>query len=458
MIQFFKQKIWLIVIVAFSLRLLMGIVAYNSGDGYKALMRPDSNSYIEPAKSLAKNGKFNVSIETDMPETNRPIGYPLFLAFFLKIHTSFAIPIIFSCILSSLICFIIYRSALLFNKKNAGLIAAILYAFNLTSFVNAPLLCSDTLFAFLAAVQFYFFIRFYIQKKISNLWISIFFNSIATLVRPTGLFWIVPCVFLCLIFKHKTYRDRFFGAIVCIIIFLSVIFPWMVRNNSVGAGYTLSSINSAGLYYFVTASLVSIVTNESATTLREKWRQKAKKEFDSNTEKYKTIKAKTNYEIKEAKRYIFKYPWLFIKLYIQPLNLVPDIPTFFEFLGFTKTGRGTLDILTRKGIMSAIKHYFGEKTWLLFTIIPLLFVVFISYFVCVFQLIKWIKQKQFFLLWTFLAFVVYYPFLTGPIIMPRYHLPSLPMIVLMAGCMIENMIKRHRKNVASELTEFSKKI
>jgi hypothetical protein len=51
-------------------------------------------------------------------------------------------------------------------------------------------------------------------------------------------------------------------------------------------------------------------------------------------------------------------------------------------------------------------------------------------------MVIWLRDKQFFLVFFFLAFVEYYLFLPGPITVPRYQMPALPLIVVMGalGC------------------------
>ncbi|MBU1600215.1 hypothetical protein KKG61_08980, partial [bacterium] len=144
----------------------------------------------------------------------------------------------------------------------------------------------------------------------------------------------------------------------------------------------------------------------------------------------------------KAKAVILKYPLTYLKLHFQPWTLLPDVTTFFELLGLTQTGRGTLDILTRKGLICATKHYFGEKIWLLFLALPLLFIVFVTYLGCVAQLCLWVVQKNWFLFFFFLAFVGYYLVLPGPITMPRYQLPALPLMTIMSGMAIMALYKR----------------
>ncbi|MBU2461701.1 hypothetical protein KKH65_02360, partial [bacterium] len=301
---------------------------------------------------------------------------------------------------------------------------------------------SDTISLFFLAACFYFFTRFYFKKRLTDLWFSVGFAGISTLIRPTGLFWIAPCLFLVLIFTQKTLTKRLIGMLGCIVIFFGMLFPWMLRNQQVGAGFRLDTNIGNTLYYYNCAATVSVVTGESAEKIRQRWRAETEKEFSLNGERYPDENSQVNYKLAKAKAVISKYPLTYLKLHLQPWTLLPDVTTFFELLGLTQTGRGTLDILTRKGLICATKHYFGEKIWLLFLALPLLFIVFLTYLGCAIQLCLWVVQKNWFLFFFFLAFVGYYLVLPGPITMPRYQLPALPLMTIMSGMAIMALYKR----------------
>ena len=158
--------------------------------------------------------------------------------------------------------------------------------------------------------------------------------------------------------------------------------------------------------------------------------------FKSSPEKYNTEAERVGYEKNELKRLIFKYPFTYSLLCISPWVLLPDLPTFCQDLKITTTGRGTFDIINTKGIITATKYYFKGKMWVFAITAPLLIIVLITYIACFLQFIKWVFQKQWFLIFTALAFIEYYLFLPGPITMPRYQLPALPMMCVMAAMFI----------------------
>jgi hypothetical protein len=111
-------------------------------------------------------------------------------------------------------------------------------------------------------------------------------------------------------------------------------------------------------------------------------------------------------------------------------------------MGLTSSGRGTFDVLNRQGIIAAVKHYFNGRIWPVFAVFPLLAIVGITYLACGIELLKWLWQRQWFMIFVFLAFVEYYFFMPGPITMPRYQLPALPLMCIMAAVIIITIVKK----------------
>jgi hypothetical protein len=64
---------------------------------------------------------------------------------------------------------------------------------------------------------------------------------------------------------------------------------------------------------------------------------------------------------------------------------------------------------------------------------------------CALQLCRWLLARQWFLGFFFLAFVVYYLLLPGPIVMPRYQLPALPLMTVMAAIFWLDLWQRYKR-------------
>ena len=407
-----------------------------------AFFRPDTPSYVQPALALLEEGRYVGAPGETEPYTLRGPGYPAFLALVFGIlGKGLHLPVLLFCVLGALTCVPVYRVGCWFGGTAGGTVAALLLALNLTSIAHAPFYLSDTLFALVTAWMLYFFARFYFHRRLPDLWLAVFLDAAGTLIRPTGLLWIVPCLFLVLVFRSLSVRQRLLGAAGCLLIFAAVLTPWMYRNSLAGGGFRLDTNVGNTLYYHNCAALVSVVTGIPRLTLRDRWIREAEAEFAAHPDRYPDEDARTGYKLARARELIAAHRWTYLRLHFNPTILLPDAPAFYELLGLTQAGRGTLDILHRHGILAAVRHYFGDRTWLLLPLLPALAVAGATYLGCLIQLGGWVRRREWFLGCIFLAFVAYYLVLPGPVVMPRYHLPALPLMCVMAGAVWARMLE-----------------
>ncbi len=410
-----------------------------------AFFRPDTPSYLQPALALLEEGRYVGAPGETEPYTLRGPGYPAFLALvFGLLGKGLQLPVVLFCGLGALTCVPVFRVGCWFGGPLAGTLAALLLALNLTSIAHAPFYLSDTLFALVTAWMLYFFARFYFHGRLADLWLAILLDAAGTLIRPTGLLWIVPCLFLVLVFQGLSVRRRLLGAAGCVLIFAAVLTPWMYRNSLAGGGFRLDTNLGNTLYYHNCAALMSVVAGVPRVTLRQRWTGQAEAEFAAHPARYADEDARTRYKLEKAWQLIAAHKWTYLSLHFNPAILLPDAPAFYEHLGLTQAGRGTLDILHRRGVLAAVRHYFGDRTWLLLPLLPALAVVGVTYLGCLMQLGRWLRRGEWFLGFFFLAFAAYYLVLPGPVVMPRYHLPALPLMCVMAAAVWARVLERRQ--------------
>ena len=91
--------------------------------------------------------------------------------------------------------------------------------------------------------------------------------------------------------------------------------------------------------------------------------------------------------------------------------------------------------MQKEGLFAAVNHYFGGKLWVLLPVVPLLGITLATYLLAAWKLIDWVVhlRRNWYWIFLFLAFVEYYFFLPGPIVAPRYQIPALPFLAIMAA-------------------------
>jgi 4-amino-4-deoxy-L-arabinose transferase-like glycosyltransferase len=435
----------ILVLAALIIRVAVALPGLDKAPGH--FCRPDSAGYIQPALALAEDGGFYGCPGSKFPNASRAPGFSVFLAvFFYFFGENYVIPVLAMCMVGALICVPVYLTGKLFGGHLAGMIAAGFVALNITAAAMSPMYLSDSFFTFFIAWQLYFFSLFYVRKDLRWCYPGVILAALSALIRPISLLWYIPAVFLILIVPGIKFKKKIITALACAAVFWAVIFPWMLRNSYAGAGLCIDT-NTGAMYHQNGAMLISAVKGTSYEAEKQLILKELEHEF-ADTVKYPDEKSRVDYRLEKLKELVMQHPFTYLRLHFNPQVMLPDAPTFFELLGFTQSDRGTLDVMHRFGIFAAVNHYFAGKLWLLVLLIPALIIVFCCYAGCLVQLGVWLLEKKIFLIFFFLAFVEYYLLLPGPITVPRYHLPTIPLIAVMGatGCiLIIRKLKAFRK-------------
>ena len=430
-----KHAIWLVLSAALLLRLIPAICALSDAE---RLVRPDSAGYLAPAYSMAESASYNT--------TRRPPGYPLLAAVVFVFGGDAAALAIIQVIISSVTCLPVYLAAKEYGGKICGSIAAWLLALNITAIANAPLLLSDTLFAFFAAWQLYLFLKYCKNNQLKTLLYGVLIAACAVLIRPINqLLILVLCV---LIFCRTTlpWKKRLLHALGSFLIFAAVITPWMWRNYAAGADFDIDS-NTGAMRHQNGAMLMAKVNGTDFESEKQKLLASEAAAF-ADTEKFPDERSKEKWRKREFRNMVMKYPATYFFQHLDIRVLLPDAPTLLEDFGITSSDRGTMGVLKKDGIFAAIKHYFGENWfWYLLFILPMLIPVAILYLAAGWQLFRDLRQFKscWFELLLLLGFAEYYLFLPGSITAPRYQLPALPLLCTFAAIALSNFLIR--KNV-----------
>lgn len=423
----------LIFVFALGIRLLCAIPGMS--EPQKLLFRPDSWQYYNATLAILQDGAYNTAPGSGVPAVVRVPGYPAYLAFLLYISwNSLAFCVIVSCLISAVIGVVIFYTGDYFGSWRVGALASLLFALNITSIAVGPMFLSDNLFTLLVALQIYFFFRYYFSKVSFYLLAAIAFASLGALVRPLNMLWIAPCVFLILI-GHLPLRKKISTSVFAVLIFVAILGPWVVRNKLCGAGWRLDAI-SGNTVFHNGAVLQSKLTGEDQGVVRARLFSEAEAEFSAHPERYKNEDAKISWCEKRFTAMVKEHPFVYFSLHFRPYILFPDAPSLLQNLGLTVGERGTFDVLSRHGVLAAVKHYFNGNYWPLFIVAPFLAWAFFTYFAAGAFLFKELWRKNFFIILCFLAFVEFYLFVPGPINMPRYHLPALPLLCIFASLFI----------------------
>ena len=415
--------------------------------------RPDSASYLAPAFSLAETGEYRGP--DGSVTAHRTPGFPAFLG----VLTTFGVRptceaetiwiSVFLLVLGALTVFPIYCACRYVSSRTCSALAALLFALNPTAIAHAPLLLSDTFFTLIVAFVLFFFVSFAfgVKKDPFYYFSAVFLAAIAALIRPINLFFFVPLIVAMLLIDPLSLRKKLFYSAVTCLIFFVILFPWIARNHAIGAGWRLDA-SSASTMVHNAAAVESVVTQNSGEELRHRYEETFKLEFESEPFKYRIAGARMDHIESEMTDKILEHPFLYAYLTLRPWVFLPDVPTLLENQGVTQTERGTFDVLNREGIFAAVRHYFDGNGGALAATIPLLLTVLVLYLAAAAGWIAMIRKKQWLMAFLLIGFGLYYTLLTGPVQMPRYQLPVLPVLAFFAAIALQTAFERFRKEKA----------
>ena len=420
-----------------TLLLRMGVACFANYGEIKTV-RPDTAGYFAPARSLAANGSYD--------GTRRPPGFPVVAAAVFKCGGGERFLSFLLAGISAFAVLAVARAGFLCGGLPAALLAGVLYALNPTLLGNAPLLLTDSWAGVFVALQYWFFLEFYRNRKWQWLYGCAAVAAWGALIRPVNSLFILPLLFLLAVMPELKWRKKLLHGAGCAVLFLAIIVPWMFRNVAGGAGFTIDT-NTGAMYHQNGAMLLGEVSGRGYEF--EKQRIIAEQnELFADTIRFPDEKSREQYRISQYRKLVMAHFPLWLKQQFNYQILLPDLPALTECLGVSSSDRGTMAVLKEQGIVAAVRHYFGEKwLWIILALLPLIAVAFLTYAGCFLYLaravIDW--RRSWVEIFIFAAFVYYYLFLPGAIVAPRYQIPALPCLTVSAALALLRVWRKFRK-------------
>lgn len=430
----FNRILSLVVLAALLIRIGCALpVLLGGGEG---LTRIDSGTYLNPADALLSDGVYLTGPGSGVPMTRRPPGYSVLLAavFALFGRNLFAASAL-NCLLSSLTCYPAGLCGKLLGGRRAGYLAAGFFALDLTSLAQAPLLLADSALGLCCAWAVYYALKSRRERTLLPFGMSCLFLALGSWFKPVNVPILIGGMPLLAVlffgFRRKTLLAWAMNAAV----FLLLIFPWMIRNYRCGAEFDMDS-NRGEMLFHSGAAILGAVTGEDTATLRDRMAHETCAYLDAHGKLYPDTRSRNAYCHKKYLELIRKYPGAFLRTHLPQWEmLLPDLPTFLENNRLTVTGRGTLDIMRKDGVFAALKNYLDGRFRLLIPALPFLLVTGLLYLGAGMMMLIWLRRwkTQWLMLILFGIFAFFYLFAGGPVTMPRYQIPALPLLCGMAG-------------------------
>jgi len=236
---------------AVSLRAAVPLLCFALNRDPAIFHLPDTGDYLLTARQLLA-GRF--SLDGVTPELFRTPGYPLLLVPGVALGEAAAVTILLQILLSVATVYLVYRaSQLLFQNRQAALLASLLYALELQSIVFCSALLSETLFTACLTLFVCFLLAYFQSGRVRPVLTAALALTASIYVRPVA--YLLPlAVFVLLLARGAPGRARASRRAVPAAAFVALcaalLVPWHARNLRV-AGYPgFSTAFEQSLYYY----------------------------------------------------------------------------------------------------------------------------------------------------------------------------------------------------------------
>lgn len=412
----------IVVVIAFVLRLLMGIPLLNNPE---RMLQNDSPSYLKVATNLhAGNGYSNCPTAPFHKDVLRTPTYPALISTAKVISDDNRFIFLIQIFLDLFTLLLIFRiGESLFDKK-AGLAACFFYALSIISVVMCAQVLAETSFVFLCVLSFYLLIirRYYVAGGLVL--------GLSVLCKPIGLY---------LIFLYSLYfiwnKVSWKQMLATVVSFAVLVGGWMYRNQQITGTATISSISAYSLFAYNANMVVGYQTGRNESDLREERIQEvyeiAKGELADYSGEYDYIKLFDEKGKEIIKNNLGLYTSLHLKNSVT--SLLPGVHYVLELFGQTQGQKGTMNILRRDGVISAAKYYFNGKWGSLVVLLPWIGVWIGMVIAATLGSIKLLVSKNWKLVILLLLPGLYFLFISGPSAEPRFGALFAPYFCLLGG-------------------------
>jgi hypothetical protein len=300
--------------------------------GTQVMTQGDTSSYLGPGLNLMQHGSFT---SAGAPELDRTPGYPIFAMLTGMASGNVLLTCTIQIVLSLVSLLLIAKIAdRVFPNRNAGAIAAWLYAVEPLSMVSTVRVMPETLFVFLLLVVIERVFVFQQTHRLSILALAGAFLAVATYVRPVS-YYLGFALAIGIAFTAPRQRGfRWKAPIVFLLTFVPSLALWQTRNY-VETGYSgFSSIVEQNLYYFqsaeISAELEHISLVEEQTRLG--YTDEASYFTKHPEQRAWPVSRRLHFMREQSVQILRVHPALYLKSHIRGVGVVAFTPCATELL------------------------------------------------------------------------------------------------------------------------------
>ncbi|MEO7312832.1 MAG: glycosyltransferase family 39 protein [Chitinophagaceae bacterium] len=378
----------------------------------------------------------------------RTPGYPFFIAvvyFFFGVKPYAVLVVQIFVNLFSIV--LVYHTARRMFSKAAGMVAAVLFAFEPHNLMYIFSLWSETLFVGFTCLTVFLIVRAVQDRSSRQLILAGMVLALTILIRPVLEFYPLAIIGFLICYFWKSPRHLFTGIAAFLIGVIMLLTPWLLRNYREFNRLQLSSMTGYNLLVYNASYFEATQSNmryEEAVGMynQELWKQGYKDTL--NPDNLPVLPADTSNPFMKSDRY-------------QELAFSKLRPRFKTYLAEhlkgmvmihispgTKIITKTLNLPTAKlaqndrlhsGIAFYLDYFFTKMYWYesLATIYMVVFLCFIYLFSLLTLVKQWKNRNNRLLVLLLLGTAVYFTLISGILAHTRYRVPSMPFLIIAAG-------------------------
>jgi 4-amino-4-deoxy-L-arabinose transferase-like glycosyltransferase len=408
------------------------------GEGYIA---PDSSRYLALADSLAQNGTFRIS---DWEGVSRPEyltlpAYPLLLAALKSLGIQSLVPVLVAqCLLGSIVAAMVFALADRIGGRRSGLVAGAVASLDVQSVAYSNVVLTDALSGGAVFLAFAAFLYYFGRRTTGAALLGGVAAAAAAFLRPANFVILgIGAVAVIAANAAKGKRDQrrmLLHAIVLLLVGLLPVLGWSLRNYALSGSWFYSTSGDVVLVRWQLPRLVSATEDIPLDQAREVVTSRLGIEAE-----YLTLGARPPFYRDRARDLAWEiareHPATFLRIFGGGLARVAAQPDAFicQLLGQPVAEQGLA--AGNIGVAGAFQQRWEELGWGL----RLLYFGQLPYLVCL-----WLCAAA-------AAAGLWKPDLRGPILIlllgvvafvlisggypgdPRYRLPAIPLIILLAS-------------------------
>jgi 4-amino-4-deoxy-L-arabinose transferase-like glycosyltransferase len=431
-------NIWRVLVLALLLRALLPIAGYLYTRDVTIVYTPDTASYLVPAGELIAHHRF---FSDGAPEIVRTPGYPLLLTAGLLLGHLELVTIVLQILLSCFTVFMVYETACeMFEDERIALIGAALYALEPLSILFSSLLASETLFAAIAIVCFYYLVRYLKRQSPACLLASGAALAASVYIRPVGYF--LPVIIAVGLttwaaVTAQQNRPRLIAqALGFVIVSFALTSLWQVRNEAEAAYPGFSAIASDNMYFILAASVLAAEQHVPYYGMRDRLGYQNPRAYLREHPEQKTwsVEKRTNYLTRTAEHILLgdslTYAWIYFDGILRG-TFDPGSTEFLRFFDLYPKDGGLLTVAVDKGRIATVEALYAYPLlfWSTAMMLPMLLIYLSS--ACVTLCSTAIQDPSILAAWLIASY--YMAIAGGPGDWGRFRHPVMPIICALAG-------------------------